>query len=92
MIVRQVPFSINIVYLCCQGTFRDRVHVTVSETLHEIISSLMTSDSEDIRFSVIAIISDLVTKGSIMDPSPYVRVVSDPGAQLTFIPPSTLRW
>ncbi|KAJ7798930.1 armadillo-type protein, partial [Mycena olivaceomarginata] len=44
------------------STFRDRVHVTVSETLHEIISSLMTSDSEDIRFSVIAIISDLVTK------------------------------
>ncbi|KAJ6572193.1 armadillo-type protein [Mycena capillaripes] len=44
------------------NTFREQVHVTVSKTLPEIISSLLTSNSEDIRLSVIRIISDLVTK------------------------------
>ncbi|KAJ6546071.1 armadillo-type protein [Mycena vulgaris] len=44
------------------STFRERDHITVSKTVPEIISSLLTSDSEDIRLSVIRIISDLVTK------------------------------
>ncbi|KAJ7756541.1 armadillo-type protein [Mycena olivaceomarginata] len=44
------------------STFRERVHVTVSKTVPEIISSLLTSNSEDIRLSVIGIISDLVAK------------------------------
>jgi hypothetical protein len=80
MIVRQNPFFCHsVVYLsCCQGTFRERVHVTVSKTVPKIISSLLASDSEDIRLSVIGIISDLVAKGSIMDPSSYLHLISAP--------------
>ncbi|KAK7014371.1 armadillo-type protein [Favolaschia claudopus] len=42
--------------------FRDQFHVNVSKTLPEIILSLLKSDTEDIRLSVLHIISDLVNK------------------------------